>query len=56
MEEHDLRKYFVFNREVIGAQWDEENGVWDVRVKNLQTGETFVDSAEIFINNGGFLK
>lgn len=49
-------KYFVLNHEVTGAYWDEERGVWDVHVKNKITGAESIDTAEIFINNGGLLK
>ncbi|KAH8689342.1 FAD/NAD-P-binding domain-containing protein [Talaromyces proteolyticus] len=51
----DLRKYFHLNHEVRGAYWDEEEGVWNIHVKNLKTGQIFLDTAEVFINNGGFL-
>jgi cation diffusion facilitator CzcD-associated flavoprotein CzcO len=51
-----LQKYFVLEHQVTGAFWDEARGLWDVHVTNLKTGEAFVDSAEIFINNGGLLK
>lgn len=56
VDEYSLRKYFLLKHQVTGAYWDEERGVWDVHVKNLETGETKVDSAEIFVNNCGFLK
>lgn len=56
VERFGLMKYFVLNNEVTGAYWDEEQGVWDVHVRNMITGEQFVDSADIFINNGGLLK
>lgn len=42
--------------EVLGAEWKDDDGVWEVRVRNLRTGEEFIDRAEIFINNGGLLK
>lgn len=54
--EHDLRKYFHVNSQVIGASWDDAEGVWHVRVKNLTTGDEFTDTAEIFVNNEGLLK
>lgn len=42
--------------QVLGAEWDDERGVWDVTVKDLTTGNTFVDTAEILINGTGVLK
>jgi cation diffusion facilitator CzcD-associated flavoprotein CzcO len=54
--EHDLRKHFRLRHKVTGAHWDDERGVWEVRVTNLVTGEDFVDTAEVFVNNDGILK
>lgn len=44
------------NHEVIAADWDEEEGMWHVTVKDLLTGAEFVDKAHVFINGGGVLK
>ncbi|KIW87177.1 uncharacterized protein Z519_12288 [Cladophialophora bantiana CBS 173.52] len=55
VDKFNLRKYIQLNHEVIKAEWDETRGVWDVTVKEKFTGNTFIDSAEIFINNGGLL-
>lgn len=44
------------NHQVTGASWNEEEGVWEVSIKNLLTGQTFVDTAEVLINNAGVLK
>ena len=41
--------------EVIRAEWDEDEGVWRIQVRDLNTGETKDDAAEIFINAGGVL-
>jgi cation diffusion facilitator CzcD-associated flavoprotein CzcO len=49
-------KFFRLRHQVVGAYWDDEKGLWDVHVKELTTGQTFIDSAEIFINGGGILK
>lgn len=54
--EHDLRKFFTLNHEVIGATWDEDRGVWEVEIKNTLNGHTSIDTAEFFINNEGILK
>lgn len=42
--------------EVISANWNDKDGVWIVKVKDLVTGETFDDIAEILINGSGVLK
>lgn len=55
-ERFDLMKYMKLRHEIVGAEWDEEGGVWNVKIKNLITGTEFTDTAEIFINGGGILK
>ena len=54
--EHDLRKYFHVSHQVVGATWDDERGVWEIKIRNLTNGEEFTDEAEIFVNNEGLLK
>lgn len=44
------------NHEVVGANWDDEQGVWHVEVKDLVRGVTFLDTAEVLINGMGVLK
>ncbi|KAJ9604520.1 hypothetical protein H2200_010633 [Cladophialophora chaetospira] len=39
VERHGLRKHMQFNTEMVGADWDDEAGVWRVEVN---TGEVFV--------------
>lgn len=49
-------KYFRLSHEIIGAAWDSNKGVWEVKIKDLKTGDVFTDTAEIIINGGGVLK
>jgi glycerol-3-phosphate dehydrogenase len=42
--------------EIIGAFWNEEEGLWHVKVRRIETSEEFEDTAEILINGGGILK
>jgi hypothetical protein len=44
------------NHQITGAYWDENQGFWEVHVKDLISGTTFIDTAEIFINGSGLLK
>jgi cation diffusion facilitator CzcD-associated flavoprotein CzcO len=39
VEKHGFRKYMQFNTEMVGADWDDEAGVWRVEVGN---GDVFV--------------
>ena len=56
MDRFDLGKYMKLQHEVVGACWDEAEGLWEIRIKNLITGVEFMDKAEVFINGGGILK
>lgn len=44
------------NHEIVGAEWNEKDGLWEVEVKDLLCGSTFIDKAEVLINGGGVLK
>jgi cation diffusion facilitator CzcD-associated flavoprotein CzcO len=56
VERFDLRKYIKLRHEVTGAYWNDEKGLWEVHVKDLVSGHTFVDEGEILINGSGLLK
>ncbi|KAF9884521.1 hypothetical protein FE257_001709 [Aspergillus nanangensis] len=47
--------YFHMNHLDTGAYWNNQAGVWEVHIKNLASGEAFVECAEVFINSGGLL-
>lgn len=49
-------QYMRLSHQVTGASWDDDNAVWQVTVKDLQSGTVFVDHAEVLINNSGVLK
>lgn len=56
VDTYDLRKYFLVNHQVIEAKWNDDEGVWKIKVKNLLDGNEFSDTAEVLINNEGLLK
>jgi hypothetical protein len=49
-------RYMKLRHRVTSATWNDDEGVWAVTVEDLQTGLTFVDTAEVLINNSGVLK
>ena len=53
---YGLMKYMRLRHQVCGADWDAEEAVWKVTVKDLSTNETFIDTAEILVNGSGVLK
>ncbi|KAJ4583416.1 hypothetical protein HRR82_003711 [Exophiala dermatitidis] len=59
-EVFDLRKYMVFNTEVIGCYWQEETGEWLVKLKetNPKDGSTvrlFEDRCHVLLHGTGIL-
>lgn len=56
MDRFDLGKYMKVKHQVTGAYWDDDSGLWEVHVKDLLTGDTFIDRAEVFVNASGILK
>jgi cation diffusion facilitator CzcD-associated flavoprotein CzcO len=46
----------MLQHQVVNARWDEEKGVWRIRVQNLQTGELFDDWCHFLIGASGILK
>jgi len=53
---YDLRKYVKFEHQVTSAIWDEDKGVWNLKIKNLWSGAEIEDYCHFFINASGFLK
>ncbi|KAK7427365.1 hypothetical protein QQZ08_006134 [Neonectria magnoliae] len=54
-KDYGLYEHAKFNHKIIGAEWNEEKGVWRGEVQDLQTGTTFIDEAEVLLNGGGSL-
>lgn len=48
-------KYIKLEHKIVGAYWDEEDGLWDVHVQGPD-GVTFIDRCNVLINGGGVLK
>ncbi|OAL43037.1 FAD/NAD(P)-binding domain-containing protein [Pyrenochaeta sp. DS3sAY3a] len=54
-KKYDGTKYMRFNRKVLKAEWDDMAGKWHVHVKNTETGEEFVDTADVVCSAVGIL-
>ncbi|RFU27187.1 hypothetical protein B7463_g9146, partial [Scytalidium lignicola] len=54
-QEYGVYEHTKFNHKVVGAEWNEEAGMWTVRVENVLTGKILEDSAEVVINCTGAL-
>ncbi|KAI1630479.1 cyclohexanone monooxygenase [Exophiala viscosa] len=54
-DKYALYKYIKLNHYVHDAKWDEEAGIWNVKVKDSTTGAIVEDWGHIFINGCGIL-
>ncbi|KAI9786495.1 MAG: hypothetical protein M1839_006955 [Geoglossum umbratile] len=54
-QKYNLGRYIKTRHQIVGAQWDETHSRWDVRVTDLATGRTFVDTCHVLVNAGGIL-
>ncbi|OGM48979.1 hypothetical protein ABOM_003090 [Aspergillus bombycis] len=54
-KKYDVRKYIQFEKRCTGARWNEALGKWFVQMLDLQTGQTFEDSADVLITGTGQL-
>ncbi|VUC25597.1 unnamed protein product [Clonostachys rosea] len=53
---YELYKYIQLKHKVDEARWDQDAGVWNIKVSNLETGDTVEDWGHILINGTGILK
>ncbi|KIW81124.1 hypothetical protein Z517_04147 [Fonsecaea pedrosoi CBS 271.37] len=55
VDKFDLWKYIKFSHEVQRADWDEETGLWNLKIRDLATGVEIDEQCDIFVNAMGFL-
>jgi cation diffusion facilitator CzcD-associated flavoprotein CzcO len=55
-EKYELYKNIKLSHMVNGATWNEDDGTWRMKVKNLETGEEFNDWCHFLVNGSGILK
>lgn len=54
-DKNELHKYIRLQHQVVGANWDDEKGRWDVAVTDLVSGNIINDQCDILINASGIL-
>ncbi|EME84918.1 uncharacterized protein MYCFIDRAFT_153069 [Pseudocercospora fijiensis CIRAD86] len=54
-QKYGLYKFIKLKHQINHVEWDDVEGKWRLKVKNLETGDEFEDEAEYFINAGGVL-
>lgn len=52
---YGLNKYIKLRHEIVKCEWHDEAGQWDVTIRNLESGEEFMDRCHLLINGNGVL-
>jgi cation diffusion facilitator CzcD-associated flavoprotein CzcO len=55
-DEEGMRDSIRTQHKVVAAAWNEPQGVWDLKVQNLETGAEFDDHANFLLDGSGILK
>lgn len=55
-EEENMHGVIKTQHQVEGAQWDEDDGVWRLQIRNLQTDTLFNDYCHFLLDSCGILK
>ncbi|VUC33647.1 unnamed protein product [Clonostachys rosea] len=54
-DDENMREVIQCEHHVVGARWEEEAGLWNIKVLNSQTGETFQDWCHFLLDASGIL-
>jgi cation diffusion facilitator CzcD-associated flavoprotein CzcO len=55
VEKYGLKSYMKFNHTVVSATWNNDDGLWNVRVRDSE-GVEIIDTCDVLINGSGHLK
>jgi cation diffusion facilitator CzcD-associated flavoprotein CzcO len=53
---YELYRYIKLNQKIVGATWDEDQGIYNLEIENVESGETSKDWCHFLINGSGVLK
>jgi 4-hydroxyacetophenone monooxygenase len=52
---NNVKEHFIFNREVMGAEWNQKDSKWTIQINNKQSGEKETMVANVMISATGVL-
>lgn len=55
-DEEGMRDSIKTSHQVVSAKWNEDDGKWELVVRNLETGEEFNDYTTFLVDGTGILK
>jgi cation diffusion facilitator CzcD-associated flavoprotein CzcO len=53
---YDLYRFIKLSHEVVGATWSDEEGRWNLKIRDIKSGTIFDDWCDFMINGSGILK
>ncbi|KAK3329566.1 hypothetical protein B0H66DRAFT_610478 [Apodospora peruviana] len=54
-DEEGMRDSIKTSHQIVSARWNEQDGIWELDVKDLQTGSLFSDYAHFLLDGAGIL-
>jgi cation diffusion facilitator CzcD-associated flavoprotein CzcO len=51
--EKGFYKYMHFRHEILNASWTDEDAMWTLSIKDIQSGTTFDDKVHLFLEFNG---
>lgn len=54
-QKYELYKYVKLSHKIVGATWEEEEGIWNLEVENLLNNQITKDWCHFLINGSGVL-
>ncbi|TVY39384.1 putative sterigmatocystin biosynthesis monooxygenase [Lachnellula subtilissima] len=54
-DKHNTHQYIKCNTKVIEARWDENAGIWNIKLEDVKTGAKWDDWSHVLINGTGVL-
>ncbi|OCT49374.1 dimethylaniline monooxygenase [Cladophialophora carrionii] len=54
-ERDNLMKHIKLRHQIIAAKWEEQEGLWHVRIHDEEQGREFTDTCNVLVNGGGIL-
>ncbi|OBT62114.1 hypothetical protein VE03_08988 [Pseudogymnoascus sp. 23342-1-I1] len=52
---YELYRYIKLNQKIVGATWDEDRGIYNLEIENVESGEKSNDWCHFLINGSGVL-
>lgn len=55
MDKYGLSEYIKLSHRIVGASWDEQQGIWNVKIEDIESQTVIDDWCHFLLNAGGIL-